>query len=64
MTVCIAAACSIRNEPAIILCHDWQGTVQAIGSSDAVDKQRYLGNGWIALIAGEIAHADELTAVN
>lgn len=63
MTVCIAAACSIRREPAIVLCHDWQGTVQAVGSSDSVDKQRYLGNGWIALIAGDISHADELTAL-
>lgn len=63
MTVCIAAGCSIRNHPAVVLCHDWQGTVQTVGSSDSVDKQRYLGNGWIGLIAGEIAHAEELTAV-
>jgi hypothetical protein len=60
MTVCIAAACTIKSDPAVVLCHDWQGTVQATGSTDTIDKQRYLGNNWIALFAGDIARADEI----
>lgn len=64
MTVCIAAASfdSSTGSYQIVLCHDWQGTVPGVGSTDAIDKQRYLGNGWIALMAGDLAHAEELVA--
>lgn len=64
VTVCIAASCSQKNLPAgIILCHDWQGTITAVGSSESVDKQRWLADGWVCLISGGIAQADELTLV-
>jgi hypothetical protein len=62
MTVCIAAASMERNVPQIILCHDWQGTVPGIGSTDAIDKQRFIGNGWLALMAGDLSHAEELVS--
>jgi hypothetical protein len=64
MTVCIAAAAfdNPTDSSQIVLCHDWQGTVPGVGCTDAIDKQRYLGNGWIALMAGDLAHAEELVA--
>jgi hypothetical protein len=63
MTVCIAAACWERGKYGIVLCHDWQGTVESVGSSDGVDKQRFIGHGWIAMVAGEMPRGDELVGM-
>jgi hypothetical protein len=62
VTVCIAASCfGEREEPQIVLCHDWLGSIPAAGSIDTIDKQRFLGNNWMGLMAGDVARADELT---
>jgi len=63
VTVSIAASCFEREEPQIVLCHDWLGSVPAAGSIDTVDKQRFLGRRWIGLLAGDVARAEEFTGI-
>jgi hypothetical protein len=60
MTVCIAAACRANGKARIVLCHDWQGTLPFMGSSESFDKLRYLAKNWIALLSGTIPRAEEL----
>jgi hypothetical protein len=60
MTVCIGALCVEDNSPRIVLCRDWRGEVPEVGSSETVMKRRHLSDQWVALLAGNIARADEL----
>jgi len=60
MSICIAAIFRTKESEHIALCHDWRGSDPGIGSSDEVDKQRWLAPGWSALIAGDLAYAEEL----
>jgi len=61
MTVCIAALCEHEDEPAIVLCSDWQGTYADFVKSDSEFKIRPAGNATI-LIAGLSHDAEELVA--
>jgi hypothetical protein len=57
MTICIAAACEHDKKPAIVTATDWKITTGTAGA-EVLDKLRWLGNGWGALIAGNnIANA-------
>jgi hypothetical protein len=51
VTICIAAICNtFKNEPRIVLCHDWQTSSQeGIGSKN---KERSLGKGGYCLTSG------------
>jgi hypothetical protein len=61
MTVCIAAVCSADNDKnKVVLCRDWRGEIQGVGSSDNNEKLRWIGKGWVALIAGSDPRAEEL----
>jgi len=60
MSICIAAIFKTKESENIALCHDWRGSDTGIGSSDEVDKQRWIAPGWSALIAGNLASAEEL----
>jgi hypothetical protein len=60
MSTCIAAVFKFEETFQLVLCHDWRGTDPGIGSSDELDKQRWIGVGWSALIAGNTAYAEEL----
>jgi hypothetical protein len=60
MSICIAAVFKVEQTFQLVLCHDWRGTDPGIGSSDELDKQRWIGVGWNALIAGNTAYAEEL----
>ena len=60
MTVCIAAVCSAEDDNKIVLCRDWRGEVQGVGSSDNNEKIRFIGKGWVAMFAGSDPRADEL----
>src|ERR1700720_36956 len=51
VTVCIAAKCKDKDEHKLVLCTD-QKISSALGSSDAMLKNRMLGHGWRALVAG------------
>jgi hypothetical protein len=62
MTLCIAAECNEKGNPAIALCRDWQAQKGAITSDDAY-KQRDVDEGEHAcrvLIAGVPTRADHL----
>jgi 20S proteasome alpha/beta subunit len=61
MTVCIAAICAVEEDKsAIVLCRDWRGEVQGVGSSDNIEKFRWIGKGWVAVYAGSDPRAEEL----
>jgi hypothetical protein len=53
MTVCIAAICTVEGDKRkIVLCRDWRGEIQGVGSSDNIEKFRWIGKGWAAVYAG------------
>jgi ATP-dependent protease HslVU (ClpYQ) peptidase subunit len=61
MTVCIAAICAVENDRSkIVLCRDWRGEIQGVGSSDNIEKIRKIAKGWVALYAGSDPRAEEL----
>lgn len=61
MTVCIAAICSTDDDKRkIVLCRDWRGEIQGVGSNDNIQKFRWLGKGWVAVYAGSDPRAEEL----
>jgi len=61
MTVCIAASCFEDEEnPCIVLCRDWRGEVQGVGSADTFSKIRRLSSTWITLLANNMQRAEEL----
>ncbi|HUN86991.1 MAG TPA: hypothetical protein VMU48_21610 [Terracidiphilus sp.] len=61
MTVCIAAVCEDDSDKyRVVLCRDWRGEVQGVGSSDNIEKIHWIGKGWVALSAGSDPRADEL----
>ena len=61
MTLCIAAECTdgTKDDPAIVLCRDWQAQKGSITSDDAY-KQRNVGDGCRVLFAGYPTRADHL----
>ena len=59
MTLCIAAACELDEEAAVVLCFDWKGQ-QGQASSETVFKLGQIAVGWPVLIAGDLTAADEL----
>ena len=59
VTVCISAACRLREGTAIVQCCDWQGTREDYISSDNTDKMREIGRAGI-LLAGDLTAADDL----
>lgn len=61
MTLCIAAVCTAEDDSQkVVLCRDWRGEIQGVGSSDNIEKVRWLAKGWVALFAGSDPRADEL----
>ncbi len=59
VTLCIAAACQDRDKARIILCSDTK--VEAgVAGAEIEDKLRCLVPGWPALLAGNLAKAEEL----
>jgi len=61
MTVCIAAICSDgEDNNKVVLCRDWRGEVQGVGSFENTEKFRWLAKGWVALLAGNISRAEEM----
>ncbi len=61
VTVCIAAECRHKDEVAIVMCCDWQGTTGSMLKSDDMYKIREKGKVSI-LLADSPAYADELIA--
>jgi len=51
MTLCIAAGCDDNKKPAIVTATDWKMSTGTAGA-EVLDKLRWIGNGWGALIAG------------
>jgi hypothetical protein len=60
MTVCIAASCFEGDDPRIVICKDWRGEVEGLGSYDSVQKLKRLSGNWISLVANNISRAEEL----
>jgi hypothetical protein len=61
MTVCIAAICTVEEDKSkIVLCRDWRGEIQGVGSSDNIEKFRWIGEGWVAVYSGSDPRAEEL----
>ena len=61
MTLCIAAICQDGSKTAIVTSQDWKVEAGHC-SSENMDKCRAVGDdGWVALLAGPIHQADELT---
>jgi hypothetical protein len=58
VTVCLAAECVHNDQPAIVLCCDWQGTTP-YAKTDNVDKIRHEGKVSI-MLADHPSYADEL----
>jgi hypothetical protein len=61
MTVCIAAASILNDDPLLVLCMDMLGSTE-FSSSDTTWKWRPVGDGFQAQIAGTISNARELTS--
>ena len=63
MTLCIAAACHQDNEPRIVLCTDWQQQIENIGGAENRNKMDWVKDGWPALVADTLCHAEELVGI-
>jgi hypothetical protein len=63
MTLCIAAACEYNLEPRIVLCSDWKQEIEGIGASETRNKLDWVKDGWPALMAGTLSHAEALVTV-
>jgi hypothetical protein len=62
MTLCIAAAASGNEERYVVCCVD-RRIEDSVSGSDTGYKVKKLPNGWGALLAGEIARAEELLTI-
>jgi ATP-dependent protease HslVU (ClpYQ) peptidase subunit len=61
VTVYIAAVCTDKDDTKkIVLCRDWHGEIQGVGSSENIQKLRELAKGWVAILAGSDPRAEEL----
>jgi hypothetical protein len=64
LTLCIAAICTHREKPAIVLCHDWRSETGDVAGGDVLDKLGWVvPERWAALKAGPISEADRLVHV-
>jgi hypothetical protein len=63
LTLCIAAACQHKDEPRIVLCTDWQLEAEGLGKSETTNKMDWVKDGWPALTADVLYHADALIGV-
>lgn len=45
-----------------MLCSDWKGEIEGLAGSETTDKLRVLPKKWVALLAGDVARADELVS--
>jgi 20S proteasome alpha/beta subunit len=62
VTIGIAAECQHDGKHAVVMCCDWQGTMEDFVKSDDVYKFRFEANSTM-LIAGEPSAADEIVAL-
>ena len=60
MTLCMAVACELEDEPRIVLCHDWKEESDSIGSFEHTDKLTWVHDKWPTLTAGSSSRIEEI----